>query len=1055
MEFVAHHPDEISEMLIGRGSKVGYASKRLHRSMRLYGNLERVILALTLVLTLVGGTVHARAESTGTFYRAFQTADGLIDNSVTAVSQSPDGYLWVGTEGGLMRFNGSDFTEISLRRIKGVQSRGVRCLLFDRHGNLWVGMERGPIVRLGRHGSRVFSERDGLFARQPLSIAEDAAGSIWVAYPNEIYRILDDAVTRFTYQEGLPQGGAIRLASDAEGNIWIAKGGRVATYFEGGIQSVLNFETENVCLGSGAEEGLWITVGSRILKFKKGSTPVEIGRMPDGLTASVVFEDRDGLLWIGMAAGGMFRLKDGLLEQVPLSNPTVASISQDREGNIWVGTNGGGMDLIRTRAMKLVNRQDGLPFNSVRSVCQDSEGGIWATGQNGDLAIKRNGSWSVVPSGGGLATCVAADLREGVWVGTQNRGLWHFGNEGREKRASDGLGSAYIRSILPATNGDLWVATDSPFRLHRMHDGEWTQMQSDRDLGAIAAMAEGADGTIWVGTGEGRILRVSGDTLVSEPSIMESVPFSIRSLYAAPDGSLWIGYAGDGLGWFKEGAYARITTAEGLMDDYISQMLDDGHGALWIAANRGIFQVELAELLAVAEGRTKWVRSRVYGLSEGLPSLQPNRDYFPSAARSVDGNLWFSTRDGLVLAQPEKMRDNREPPMVLLERVTMDDQPAALYGNREIVKRAGLGQLLDLSKPDAVLQVPPDNRKLKFEFAALSFASPENVRFRYRLQNFDQDWIEADTQHSATYPQLPAGKYEFHVVACNNAGVWNMEGITMKLVVAPFFWDTWWFKVGGGLATVILAGGAVYLSQRGRHRRQLARIVAKRALEQERARIARDIHDDLGASVTRIMLLSRPSPGGIPTSDDVLMPQIYSTSRNLIRSMGEVVWAVNPEQDSFEGLADYFSNYAQEFLGVAGLRCRLEMPLNLPERILSAKVRHGLFLAFKEGLNNIVKHSEATEVRISLTPGETSLVLLIEDNGKGLDTESGDTGGSGHGLVNMVKRLEDIGGSCEVRSDPSKGTAVKFEIQLSGKLEPHRKTLLRPRQLPNHGHHTP
>ena len=1025
-----------------------YGSRQFSGVMSICCYLKRVFWVMALALPLTGSEVSARTGTSSMFFRAFQTADGLTDNSVTAVRQAPDGYLWVATEGGLMRFNGSGFTEFSLRNIPGVQSRGVRCLHIDRHGNLWAGMERGPLVRLGRYGARVFEEKDGLFSRQALFITEDAASGIWVAYPDEVYRLHDDKVFRFTSSEGLPEGRGMRLLSDADGGIWVAKGGTVATYRDGRIQAVLNFETENLCLGAGVEQGLWIIADSKVLRFTKGGTPVKSGLLPEGVSASVVFEDRGGLLWIGTAADGLFLITEGVVEQVPLSNPAVASISQDKEGNIWVGTNGGGMNLIRPRAMELVNRTNGLPFNSVRSVCQDSEGEIWATGHNGDLAIKRNGSWDVVPMAAGRATCVAADSRGGVWVGTQDFGLRHF-NKGvwSEWRSSDGLGSDVVRSILPATNGDLWVATDSPFRLQRMRDGKWTAMESTRDLGAIAAMAEGSDGTIWIGTGEGGVLRVNGDRLVEEPAIVEPVRLSVRSLLATPDGSLWIGYAGDGLGWFRDGKYARITNSEGLMDDYISQMLDDGQGALWIAANRGIFQVDFGELLAVAEGESKWVRSRVYGRSEGLPSLQPNRDYFPSAARAGDGHLWFSTRDGLVEAQPEKIRDNREPPMVLLERVTLDDEPAALYGNRATLKRAGKGPALDLSKPQAVLQVPPDHRKLKFEFAALSFASPENVRFRYQLENFDQDWIEADTQHSATYPRLPAGDYEFRVIASNNAGVWNNTGVSLKLIVAPFFWETWWFKVGGGLGTVIVAGGGVFLSQRGRHRRQLARIVAKRALEKERERIARDIHDDLGASVTRIMLLSRPAQGGAQSPDAVILPQIYSTSRNLIRSMGEVVWAVNPEQDTFDGLADYLSNYAQEFLGVAGLRCRLEMPLKLPERVLSAQIRHNLFLAFKEALNNIVKHSAATEVRISLSPGETNLVLQIEDNGKGMDEKAAD--GSGNGLINMMKRLEEIGGTCELRSHPSEGTLVKFEIKLKGSLESHRKNMRRSRRMKN------
>lgn len=383
-------------------------------------------------------------------------------------------------------------------------------------------------------------------------------------------------------------------------------------------------------------------------------------------------------------------------------------------------------------------------------------------------------------------------------------------------------------------------------------------------------------------------------------------------------------------------------------------------------------------------------------------------------------------RNGLVVAQPEKIRDNPNPPMVLLERVTLEDEPAALYGNRTTLQSGSKLKVLDLSIPDAVLQVPPGNDKLRFEFAALSFASPENVHFRYRLENFDRNWVEADTQHSATYPRLPAGKYRFQVIACNNAGVWNDTGVGLALTVAPFFWETWWFKTGVALATILLASSAVFLSQRRRYRRKLRMIAAKREIEEERARIARDIHDDLGASLTRILLLSRPAADGMETQPLAILPQIYETSRHLIRSMGEVVWAVNPEQDTFDGLANYFSNYAQSLLGIAGIRCRLAMPLTLPERSISAQVRHNLFLAFKEALNNVVKYSGASEVRISLLPGESKLVLKIEDDGKGIGTEVG----TGHGLSNMHNRLEKIGGSCEVTSGEGIGTSVKFEVHL-------------------------
>ncbi len=984
------------------------------------------MLAAILALPEASGEADP-APASNRFYRALETADGLPDNSVTGLVQASDGYLWVATGGGLMRFNGASLTNISLRRFPEIGSQAVRTIFFDRHGQLWVAMERGPVVRLGRHGGRAFTEADGLFPSEAMAIAEDGEGTVWIAFAEGICRFDGDVVTRFTESDGLPKGDRTWVGRSANGPLWFARGGSVGIYQDNGFRTLHDFKTARITAATGAAASVWICVGQTIFSYLAGGAPAERGRLPEQAEASVMFEDRSGALWIGTVADGLFRLAEGVIQEVPTSNPDIKCISQDREGNIWAGTNGGGLNLIRSRAIVLVNRNAGLPFESVISVCEDLSGRIWAVGESGGLARRDAGQWIKVSGTGGKATCVASDIAGDIWLGTQNRGLGRLRNgEWQSWKREDGLASDSVRSLLTASNGDVWIAMDSPNSLQRLREGVLTRFEADEEIGAIPAMAEGTNGEIWIGTEGGGIYRTSDGKLVEETSIVEKAPVPVRSLLTTPDGSLWIGYAGDGLGWLKGGSYARITSAEGLMDDYISQLQNDGHGSLWISANRGIFQVDLKELLSVAEGKSKWVRSRVYGRSEGLPVLQPNRDHHPSTCLASNGHLWFSMRSGLVLAQPEKIRDNPDPPAVLLERVDMDDQAAALYGNRTTLQRSGGGRVLDLSKPDALLRLPPGHNKLKFDFAALSFASPENVHFRYRLKNFDRDWVEADTQHSATYPRLPGGKYEFQVIACNNAGVWNETGASLPIVVAPFFWETWWFKTGGGLGTVLVAGGGVYLSQRRRHRAQLGRIAGKRAIEEERARIARDIHDDLGASLTRIMLMSRPGGDGPGNPMTTILPQIYATSRNLIRSMAEVVWAVNPEQDTFDGLADYMSNYAQGFLGLAGIRCRLEMPLKLPDHNLSAQIRHNLFLAFKEALNNVVKHSGATEVRISLIPGNRNLVLRIEDNGKGIGPESG----NGNGLANMKKRLEEIGGSCVLKGDEGTGTRVEFEVQL-------------------------
>jgi signal transduction histidine kinase len=378
---------------------------------------------------------------------------------------------------------------------------------------------------------------------------------------------------------------------------------------------------------------------------------------------------------------------------------------------------------------------------------------------------------------------------------------------------------------------------------------------------------------------------------------------------------------------------------------------------------------------------------------------------------------------------------------VHLEWIRVDDQPVAIYNAGSPLRTLAATNCLNLRNPERPLKLGPAHRKVEISFAALSFTSPENVQFRHRLNGFDDGWVEVGPAHRATYPRLPAGTYEFQVLACNNSGVWNETGAKVVFDVAPFFWETSWFRVGGGSSTALVAGAVGILISRRRYRRKLQRLEARRALEQERARIAKDIHDDLGSSLTRISLLSQPSR---LDAEDLAaavanLTEIHQTARKLTHSMGEVVWAVNPEHDTFDSLANYLSHFAQNFLRAAGIRCRIEVPLSLPKRPLSAEVRHGLFLAFKEALNNVVKHSGATEVHIALVPGESGFELTVKDNGRGFTeaTVAAQTCGEdparslpGNGLANMKSRLQEISGECEIHSEPGTGTRITFRVRL-------------------------
>jgi signal transduction histidine kinase len=372
----------------------------------------------------------------------------------------------------------------------------------------------------------------------------------------------------------------------------------------------------------------------------------------------------------------------------------------------------------------------------------------------------------------------------------------------------------------------------------------------------------------------------------------------------------------------------------------------------------------------------------------------------------------------LVAVDPTNVRTNSIPPAVVIEKLFGDDRLVSGHG----------------ATP---LKIAPGRHRYEFEFTGLSFTAPEKVRFRYQLQGLDQSWIETQSPRKAYYSHIPPGRYQFHVQACNNDGVWNETGASMALTVLPAFWQTWWFRVFGGGLTAVGGGGIAWVYARRKMRRKLESLQRQQAIERERSRIARDIHDDLGAGLTRISLLSEsiPSDQIQPPQAGEMLGRIFTTTRELTLAMDEIVWAVNPQHDTLDSLANYLGKYAQDFLEYAGVRCRLDIPMQLPRWHVDAEVRHNLFLAFKEALNNVLRHAHASEVRVSLKTSPDDFTIKIEDDGMGfadtlggVSAQASDRRAGRNGLDNMKRRLRHIGGTCLIQSAVARGTSVEFGV---------------------------
>ena len=329
----------------------------------------------------------------------------------------------------------------------------------------------------------------------------------------------------------------------------------------------------------------------------------------------------------------------------------------------------------------------------------------------------------------------------------------------------------------------------------------------------------------------------------------------------------------------------------------------------------------------------------------------------------------------------------------------------------------------------------PGQQRFEFHFTGLSFVSPEKMQFQYQLANWDSDWVNAaNDKRTAEYSYLPPGRYVFHVRACNSDGIWNNTGASVAFVVLPQFWQTWWFYSLVTTTAIAVVASIVWYVFRRRMRHKLEAAHRLQAIERERTRIAKDIHDHLGANLTRISLLSQAAHGELenPVQAALQLDRIYETTRELTRAMDEIVWAVNPQHDTLDSLANYLGNFAQDYLVPIRIRCRLDVPLQLPHWPISAEMRHNVFLAFKEALNNIAKHSAATEALIFLSTSEDGFTIVLHDNGKGFDPATvTPRPGRGNGLKNMAQRLDKIGGRCDVSSAPGGGTEIKFSVTVT------------------------
>jgi signal transduction histidine kinase len=730
---------------------------------------------------------------------------------------------------------------------------------------------------------------------------------------------------------------------------------------------------------------------------------------------SAACEEKDGNLIVGTFQAGVFWF-DGqggvsrIATNQGLSNNHILSVQVDQEGDLWVGTDGGGLNRVKRPVFSVLEASRGLV---VQSVSGDKEGGVWV-GYNGfPVSYSKPGATQQrfgLPLG-----IVYVDREQRVWAGTRAAGSFPvlFNIDGGQLHPVTDTPplNAIIRVLYEDRQGWLWVGTERG--LARYDGRDWKIFTTGEGLSsdAIRALAEDFEGNLWIGTLDGGLNKFRDGKFVPIHKTEGGLPSdNIGCLYADADGVLWVGTDGGGLGRLEKGRWTRYSRREGLASNSIGYMIEDAQGYLWLGSNAGLMRVDKKRLNEHAQDPNTALVCRVYGKADGLPIGECTAGSQPGAWRSPDGRLFFPTIRGLVSVDPALLKPNPNPPPVIIESVLLD-------GEKQAVRPGNHSERLS---------IPASREHLEIQFTSLNLSSPERARFKYWLEGYETGWTETGNARFVRYGKLPPRTYEFHVTACNEDGVWNEVGTSLAVVVLPPFWRTGWF-LGTSAACLLLAvGGLVYFFSTQKLQRQLALVRQRESLEKERARIAGDIHDQLGASLTQVALLGELVEGDkdSPAEVEAHARQISQTARETTRVLDEIVWAVNPSNDTLDGLVTYICKYTQEYLAVAGLHYRLDVPDQLPSLPIPPEIRHNVFLASKEAVTNIVRHAKATEVWVRLRVSPESFSLEIQDNGRGLAALDKKAADGRNGLRNMRNRLESIGGEFKFGPAPGEGTLV-------------------------------
>ncbi len=1060
------------------------------------------------------------------------TDQGLSQSTVECIYRDSRGFMWFGTEEGLNRYDGYNFTvyKNDHRNPLSLSNEVVFSIFEDSYENLWVGTRDGGLNLFNRQKEtfEVFKHdaqnKNSISDNKISSIYESPGlpGVLWIGTETGGLNKFDVSERKFTHYKFNSENpnsissNRIRVIYESPaqpGILWIATGDSGLNKFNYIENSFTHFKFlpgQSNCLSSNEIWALyeisnmpgilWIGTKNGLNKFDiKNVTFTHYKNDPlnknslshNEVTSLIGSPDEPGVIYIGTMGGGLnkmilpegsynsagiknikfihFKNQSGNLNS--LSSDNIISLFEDKNqpGVMWVGTFDAGVNKIYKSNKKFTHYKNepdntnSLINNVVWSICQDSSGILWVGTHEGLSEIHRyaNGEIKFVNhthlqnnknslSSDIVTTIVETSFEPGVlWIGTYGGGLTKLipgKNEGdiaqfihykHTQNDPSSISSNAILNIIEsrAEPGILWIGTargglnkfiieENKFISYKHNPADANSI-SNNDIHTIWESINEPD-ILWIGTIGGGLnkFNIKSETFTSfqydlenTNSLSSDIVLSIYQSSKFPE-TLWIGTAEGGLNKLEisSGLFTHFTTRNGLPNNIINGILEDSEGKLWISTNNGLSRFDI-----------KSNTFRNYDVQDGLQENEFNGNaYFASK----NGELFFGGMNGFNSFYPSEIKDNPNIPPVIVTDFKIFNRSVLVYSDLED-SGENYSDLIYLEKSiteTAQIELSYRHNFFSFDFAALDFAAPNKNQYAHKMEGFDDEWIFIGNRRFASYTNLDPGEYMFRIKGANNDGIWNEEGTSIKIIIHPPFWKTWWFlTIFWTIMAVTILGTVRYITTR-KLKKQIEKLEREREMEKERTRISRDMHDEVGSSLTEIAIVSEIVKKNIDKPDEVVghLNNISSQIAEIIDNISQIIWAINPKNDPLDNLISYLRQFGKNYLSKADIKCNFETEEKIPDFHLSAEVRRNVFLVLKEALNNIVKHSCATEVSIRISVLDSKMTLEVIDNGKGIEKKNG----FGNGLINMQKRIEDINGKFDIESEPGKGTNIKLALPL-------------------------